>query len=578
MKNNKQKTKLTILFIITGIIPILIVNIIGITNAVRGMNTVREELLTSKLEESISASKVYIRQYFGEINLEGNELIDANGQSIRNQYEMIDDLSEDLDIVATIFVKQGMDYVRINTSIVDENGQRLENTLLDNLAVIEAVNGGNRYIGHADIMGKDYLTVYEPLTNQNNEIIGLLFTGVSKAESTQMIANNILSVQVVSSIVLVVAIIFGVVVMHITARSIVNPLNQVVESANLIAAYNLKENISEVLIERKDEIGTVANALKSIQENLREMIQSVSHVLENVTGTSDELAGNCQEASQVTEEMAKTIQEVAQGATDQATSTTECMHRLDKLGMLIDSNEGQMTQLNTASNDVIEVTKEGYEVLSNLARKIKESNKATIEAYESMIQTNESATQISMASNMIASIAEQTNLLALNASIEAARAGEYGRGFSVVAEEIRKLAEQSARSTKQIDEQIHKLQKDALSAVETTEKVKNMLKEQTEDVQVTEGKYDEIAQAIKITEQVIEVLNQSSIEMQEEKRQVSTYVESLSAVAEENAAATEQASACIEEQSASIHDMHGSSTTLAEMANGVYDLIKKFEV
>lgn len=290
------------------------------------------------------------------------------------------------------------------------------------------------------------------------------------------------------------------------------------------------------------------------------MIHSVSQISSHVTATSKELANNCIEASQVTEEMAKTVQEIAQGATDQAGSTTECLQRLEELGVLVDTNQVQMEELNASSKKVSGLTEVGREVITNLAKKIKVSNSATIEAYESMQQTNESATQISEASNMIASIAKQTNLLALNASIEAARAGEYGKGFAVVAEEIRKLAEQSARSTHNIDEQIKRLQADASHAVTVIEKVRNMLKEQTEDVQETESKYLEIAQAIEMTQAAIVNLTAVGKQMQEEKEEVSSHIESLSAVAEENAAATEESSACIEEQSASIHDMQQSST------------------
>ena len=105
-----------------------------------------------------------------------------------------------------------------------------------------------------------------------------------------------------------------------------------------------------------------------------------------------------------------------------------------------------------------------------------------------------------------------------------------------------------------------------------------MLKEQTEDVKTTESKYNEIEEAIVITKQVVNKLNESSVQMDSEKVQVRGQVEALSAVAQENAASTEQSSACIEEQSASIHDMGSSSTLLAEMAESLDDMIKKFSI
>lgn len=579
MNNLKQRTKLILIFILVGIIPIVIVSTASIFRATDSMRAVQESLLSSKLEGDINSSKMYLEYYFKSVDKEGENLVAEDGTNIARQYEMIDKISSDLDIVATLFIKEDGDYRRVLTSIVDpQTGERAEGTLLDNPVVARTVEEGKTYIGNVDILEEPYLAAYAPMENTSGEMIGIMFVGVSQKVSHAMIQDQIDQSIMGNIVFIAIILVLGTIVMLISASQVAHPLIEIVKHTNILATYNLQEDIPDRLKKRKDEIGILANAIQTIEESLRVMIHSVSQISSNVTDTSKELANNCIEASQVTEEMAKTVQEIAQGATDQAGSTTECLQRLEELGVLVDSNQVQMEALNASSVKVSGLTEVGREVITNLAKKIKVSNSATIEAYESMQQTNESATQISEASNMIASIAKQTNLLALNASIEAARAGDYGKGFAVVAEEIRKLAEQSASSTHNIDEQIKRLQADASHAVTVIEKVRNMLKEQTEDVQETESKYLEIAQAIEMTQAAIVKLTAVGKQMQEEKEEVSSHIESLSAVAEENAAATEESSACIEEQSASIHDMQHSSTTLASMASELQHMIKEFKL
>lgn len=578
MNRLKYKSKLILLFILTGILPIVLLCIIQTVEAIGGMKDVEEGLLLKKLDGDISSVKIYMDYYIGELRVENEELVHEEGESIADHYEVVDAISEDLGIVSTIFVRKGNDYQRVITSIVDEQGNRVDGTMLSNEEVSNIVNGGNRYIGEASILDKKYLTVYEPLMDDDGQIYGLLFVGVSKADSHAMIASGIRSIIIKDIVILVIVIAVGIGIMLVGASAIVKPLIAIVRKANSIADYNLKEMFSDTLLERKDETGEVARALGKIKENLANIIKQISNTSENVTNTAREVASNCEEASRMTEEMERTIHDVASGATDQAANTTECMHSLDVLGKLIDSNEGEMLQLNDASNKVMEVTKVGQQVLDNLASKIRESNEATIQAYKDMQQTNENANDISEASSVIASIAEQTNLLALNASIEASRAGEHGKGFAVVAEEIRKLAEQSAQSTKRIDDQIRALQNSVSNAVIVTEKVKNMLNEQIGDVSLTESKYDEISKAINVTQHIIDELNQSSMMMKKEKQEVSGYIESLSAVAEENAAAAQEASACTSEQSSAIHTMEQSSIALANMAMNLNEMLKKFEI
>lgn len=362
------------------------------------------------------------------------------------------------------------------------------------------------------------------------------------------------------------------------ARAIANPIKVAIKHINDIAEYNLQNNISEKYTLRRDEVGELARIIEKIEANLRSLIKAIGNTSEHVAASSEELTATSQQAAIAANEVAKAIDEIAKGATDQAQSTSDGAHQLTQLGDLIEEEKDNVKVLSESSDRVNLLVKEGLEVIESLAEKTHDTLKASLSVYQSIIKTDESSNHISEASGLISSIAQQTNLLALNASIEAARAGEYGKGFSVVADEIRKLAEQSAQSIMIIDEMVHSLQKDSKEAVEIMEKVQMILDEQNKNVDHTERKYKEISDAILTSSNAVDAIEKTAILMENKKNEVLDTMQSLSAVAQENAAGAEEASASIEEQTSSMDDIAKSSEDLSVLAQELNTLITKFKL
>ena len=216
--------------------------------------------------------------------------------------------------------------------------------------------------------------------------------------------------------------------------------------------------------------------------------------------------------------------------------------------------------------------------MNDLVEKTEASNKSSKEIYNVVLNTSNSAKKIENASQMIRSIAEQTNLLALNAAIEAARAGEAGRGFAVVADEIRKLAEDSNKFTKEIEEIVAELIDKTNSAVTTMKEAAALTAAQTEGVEVTKNKFEGIAGAIEKTREALDMLNKTGEAMNRKKDEIIDIIQSLSALSEENAAGTEQASASVEEQTSSMVEIAGASEELAKLAEEMQKSISKFKI
>lgn len=164
------------------------------------------------------------------------------------------------------------------------------------------------------------------------------------------------------------------------------------------------------------------------------------------------------------------------------------------------------------------------------------------------------------------------------AAIEAARAGEAGRGFSVVAEEIRKLAEQSNLFTGKIKEIISELKSKSQGAVNKMTEVNTIINSQNKSVTQTEEKFESIAQAIESMKEVIFSLNTSSENMNQNKDKLVELMQNLFGIAQENAAGSEEASAAMEQQTASIIETANSSKALAKIADNLDELVKKFKL
>jgi len=248
------------------------------------------------------------------------------------------------------------------------------------------------------------------------------------------------------------------------------------------------------------------------------------------------------------------------------------------LGDLIEKNEQDVQGLSDTAGKINKLKDEGLEIVKSLVEKTKENEEASFEINSLILDTDEGANKIQSASEMIRSIAEQTNLLALNAAIEAARAGESGRGFSVVADEIRKLAEESDRFTAQISEIINDLSSKSQAAVKTMKEMAATVQSQRESVGETNIKFAGIAQAIEDIEELISNLSQSGEMMNVKKDEVIEAIEVLSSISEENAAGTEEASASTEEQSASLVEIANASDTLAKFANEMQENITRFKI
>jgi methyl-accepting chemotaxis protein len=382
----------------------------------------------------------------------------------------------------------------------------------------------------------------------------------------------------------------------------------------------------------RDKIVAAIEAYNGARQGLAETIGEVKEAAESVAATSVQLNEAATQTGAATQQVATTIQQVAAGAADQARAATGASGAVSELGAVISqvsagsaattrkveqasATIGEMTSAikaaSAASSEVGDVSATAATAATNGASAVKETVagmgriKTAVDASAVKVaELGAKGEQIGAIVETIDDIAEQTNLLALNAAIEAARAGEQGKGFAVVADEVRKLAERSGRATKEIAALITEVQTGTKDAVAAMRVGATEVETGSELAAKSGAALDEIAAAVAATRSAVgrittaveamttasagvvkaideiagiaETNNTAAATMSASAGSVSQSVESIAAVAEENSAAAEQVSAATEEMSAQAEEVVASVQSLTEMANTLDELVARF--
>ena len=387
------------------------------------------------------------------------------------------------------------------------------------------------------------------------------------AVTKEMLISNLFVLAITMAVVIFISIVFS--------NRLTKPITQLVTATETIRNGNLNVNITN---QGNDEIGKLAQNFNVMVVGLKDLLRHVTTSAEVVSAASQQLTAGAEQSAATAEQVTSSIDAIANSAEKQVDLANETTGLVTQIVADIQQIVSDSATVASVSEGAAQLAANGGSSIENAVAQMRNIETSVATSAEVVTKLAERSTEIGKIIGTISGIANQTNLLALNAAIEAARAGEQGRGFAVVADEVRKLAEQSESATKQIAHIIGEIQTDTDKAVVAMSKGNAEVKLGTDIVSEAGQTFNEI---ISMTNQVSEQLQDisASIEhMAASSQKIETAIKDIDSMSRSNANQTLQVSAATQEQVASVEEIKKASQALMETADELQSAVNKFSI
>ena len=452
---------------------------------------------------------------------------------------------------------------RVATTVKDSSDKRAVGTKASQTVIDNVINQGKNFVGEALVMGKEHYAAYMPLKDATGKTLGMLFVGVSIEEMNDMLRGLILTS---TALAIVVIVLICAVVSKFFIGKMTGRLESVVESMKKISDGDLR--IPDLNIKTNDEIEHLSDGVNNMKAHLKNLLTRIAQCSERVAASSEELTAGAQQTNDSITVVAQNMDVLTHGTIEQADTIKIPEDRIGELRGRVDdlretSKAMEQIALDSASNAANgkEKVDAAITVMKTIAEKVSSSAKVVGE--------------LGKRSGEIGQIVET---ISLNAAIEAARAGEHGRGFAVVSEEVRKLAEQSGDAATSIAKLIATIQRDTTSAVESIEEGNASVKEGARSITEMGAALSGIEQqSTKLTANVAKSLeNLTAVDAG--NKEILSAVERVKKISDKETENAESISAATQQQTATMHEVAEASKTLAELAGEMQDDVAMFKL